>query len=265
MHFYTYDEWYNNAYYSKDNTEIPTGNTRIVPLADISEKYLTIRSCYKNPEFISTYTGTPSISVDLEPVDVDIGCLYLKNGSYSTKSQYRALRGCVQVLGNNFGSTYTDPYIAIYNTGGSAHAEYVEFSQTYKEVLSIDLTHITEYSKILIFQSIYSGAIEFQDARTSLEFAFSDYLPGSSSYNWVDYTYKISTKMYSADSLMIAGAMITVDSVADSPYLIIDCLNQFVYGHVDMDETYDYGILWKAFEPSRSSVPLESSLIHYTK
>ena len=133
MHFYTYDQWYSNTYYSQDNTEIAKGNTRIIDLSTIDGRYLNIRSCWKNPRFVPTlpkYTNNPQfvrtlasspiIYPKMSTIDCDIGCLYqLKYYDESTSSEYRSNRGCIQPLDKQFGSFSSLPYISIMAANGS--------------------------------------------------------------------------------------------------------------------------------------------------
>ncbi len=267
MHFYTYDEWSANAYYSIDAREIPVGGHVILDLDSLNsdeQPYLNIHSCWRTPVFNSTYSsGTPVILPEISPIDCDIGCLYrFKNGR----------KGCIQSLNaadadssGILGSITSYPFIQIV-----VDKYHDAFNQVDTKLLSVNLDYFSEIDQILIFQSVYSGAISFQEMSSFLEFRFKNSL--SSAGNWIadEYKYKIQTNLHSDTSLMMVAALLTFSTSNTSDdininYLTIENLSKFVYGHVDMDQQYDWNLLWKTFVPPSSSKILESSIMHYTK
>ncbi|MDH6284135.1 TerD family protein [Prescottella agglutinans] len=75
-------------------------------------------------------------------VDLDLACLYqLKNGS----------KGVVQALGKSFGNLHHPPYIALDGDDRSGN-------NAGGENLHINLAHLSEFKRILIFAYIYEGA-----------------------------------------------------------------------------------------------------------
>lgn len=275
MHFYTFDDWKSNSYYSKDNKEISKGTSRVI---ELTQEYVTrnpllsIRSCFCQPTFVSTYSGTPSIIPKMPTIDLDVGCLYkLKDGT----------TGSIQYLEDHTGNRGQSPFIEL----DPSEEYYDDYTDLYKEILTIDLFRHwysqVNYDKILIFQSIYSGAISFQESNCSLEiFPCNQYswrynittgeIEHNSEYDYKSYEYKINTNMYSDTSLMIASALITFDTFSSDgvtkKYMTIDSICDFAYGQSDLASRYGWNsMLWKGFIPPSSAEYLESSIMHYTK
>lgn len=74
-------------------------------------------------------------------IDLDLGCLYeLKDGT----------RGVVQALGNSFGSLTAPPYVQLDGDDRSGSA-------SGGENLSINLEHLGDLKRILVFAYIYEG------------------------------------------------------------------------------------------------------------
>lgn len=261
MHFYTYDEWVSHNYYSQDTAQLHKGYTRIFDLSDeeySDKEFLTIRSCWRNPIFISDFTGSPIVKPKMPEIDMDIGCLYKLKGNTNSD---RSKRGCLQYIGDNLGHITSSPYIGTNMWSGY----YDKFTRLEKEVFTVNLNYYDEFEKILIFQSIYSGAISFQEAGSSLEFWLSDTYPGQLGYDYMRYNCKISTDIHSDDSLMVVGAMLTFDQVSSRKYVTIEAICEPVYGHVDMDNKYDWNLLWSTFKPEEGAAYLESSIMHQEK
>ncbi|WP_245814092.1 TerD family protein [Rhodococcus marinonascens] len=75
-------------------------------------------------------------------IDLDLACLYqLKNGS----------KGVVQALGRSFGNLHRPPYIRLDGDDRSGRT-------AGGENLHINLDHLAEFKRILIFAYIYDGA-----------------------------------------------------------------------------------------------------------
>lgn len=274
MHFYTYDEWVSNSYYSVDTREITPSRTQMYDLTENTDKdYLIVRSCWRNPEFVSSYSQSPSIVPTMSTIDCDIGCLYqlrdptdssIDKYSNEGKILYRSRRGVIQEIGNSNGSFSSIPYIV-----RNSVIRFDDFTQQNKKSVCINIgahRRSNVFDRILIFQSVYSGAISFEEMNSNLEFYFSDSNDNSSTYKKFDY--KINTNMNSSDSLMIVGALLTFDNFGTDQlrsYLTIESVCKFVYGHVDMDNEYEVNNLWSCFQHPASSRPLESSIMHYTK
>lgn len=278
MHFYTYDDWIAHAYSTVDARTIIKGQTKVIDLSDEisvhSGQYATLNiSSGYNPinSVKSTYAGRPSLTFSSSNIDCDLGCLYkLKDSTSVPEGNKYGKKGCIQVLGNSIGSNdqFLDsfPYIRLFQPGVD---KYNDADVVNEETISIDLTQFSMFDKILVFQSIYSGAISFQEAETNLKFRFGSYLVTTSQEEQKDYQYIINTNLYSATSLMIVGALLTFETSRqgnNTKYLLtIENISEFVYGHVDMDEKYDWNLLWKGFVPSKNAKVMPSSIMHYSK
>lgn len=291
MHFYTYDEWVANAYYSVDQNEIIPGSSQTIDITEgTSHHYLLVRSCWQYPKFISTYSATNSgIMPEVRPIDCDIGCLWESRATWApdarpTKEEFRNSRGCIQELSNGAsakGDIHTSPYMQLITKSGTTsgvlpYAYYDNFTQEYKKVLAIDLNACKQtIQRILVFQSLYSGAISFEEANSSIELWFTSTFdpsapPTSNQWGWRTYDHKLRTNLHCDTSIMIAAMMLTLDSFGSAPssrkdFLRIDNLSTFVYGHPDMDKSFNWNLLWETFEPPKTSTPLYDSIMHYTK
>lgn len=291
MHFYTYDEWVANATYSKDDKDISVGESRAYKLydahlgsEDVVKTYLKIRSCWRNPVFISTYSKSiPIIKPTTPEIDCDLGCLYEYEFTNSrTTTEIR--KGCIQNLNDMLGTSTNrmryEPYINL-----QYEEEFNNFTQQLQEVMTVNLRNQLRdqvkdndypypyhvFNRILVFQSIYSGSISYQEMNGSLEFYFTDDVNDN---NIKTYDCRISTDLNSSDSLMLAAAMLRFDRLYEvvdgnrrlsAVYLNIENLSRFVYGHVDMDHKFDWNLRWETFQPPENAEILDSSIMHFTK
>ena len=83
-----------------------------------------------------------------EGIDLDLGCLFeLKDGT----------KGCVQALGNAFGSLNQKPYISL--DGDDRTGE-----STDGENLRINGNKLSEIKRILVYTFIYEGVANWQHA-----------------------------------------------------------------------------------------------------
>ena len=118
MHFYTYDEWVSNDYYSIDSGQLYKGDTAIFDLSDPAnqdKRYLTVRSCWNDPRFKSSIVGSPVINPTMPEIDLEIGCLYKLTGN---KPSTRSLRGVIQqISGHVYTEVFEYPYIALTENG----------------------------------------------------------------------------------------------------------------------------------------------------
>ena len=258
MHMYTYDEWVAHNYYLEDSSVIYPGNIRVFDCtSNPTKKYLTIRSCWRNPKFISSQPGSVLIKPKMPDIDLDIGCLYKLTGNTTSD---RSRRGCIQEIKHQWGSLTSEPYIAT----SFLSYDYDIYTGLHKDLMSINLNHYEEFEEILVFQSIYSGAISFQEANSSLEFYFSDKHHGQSGYDNKTSDFKINTCIHSDDTLMIVGASISFDQTTDRHYVTIQSICEPVYGHVDMDNKYNWNLLWETYKTSNPRVLIDS-IMHYDK
>ena len=83
-----------------------------------------------------------------QPIDLDLGCLFeLQDGS----------KGCVQALGNAFGSLNQLPYIALDGDDRSG-------ANSEGENLRINGAKASEIKRVLVYTFIYEGATDWQTA-----------------------------------------------------------------------------------------------------
>jgi len=147
-------------------------------------------------------------------IDLDLGCLYeLKNGK----------KGCVQALGNTFGSLQTEPYIALDGddrTGANANGEN----------LRVNGNMVSSIKRILVFTFIYEGAANWQQANGVVTVK----CPGSQD---------IIVRMdeYGSSDGMCAIAML--ENVNDENFSV-EKLVRFFKGHEAMDRAYGWGMRW---------------------
>ena len=270
MHFYTFDEWLANAYYSEDNSSIPKGSSKVINLTSEypDARYLHIWSCWRTPKFISTVGSDPTIVPTIPEIKSEFGCLYELNyynedldpadinynvpvpeghehDVYKYRVNYRSNRGALQALGRKLGSIARPPFIFLFgNLVTGVVATWYDQNEDYnKQLMTINISQSENIQKILLYQILTEGAIAFEDATTCLELCFSNN-PNASLDDDIDY--RLRTNAHSSDSLMVVAAQLTFDSVGSSRYLIIDNLSQFVYGRVDMDHEFDVNILWRS-------------------
>ena len=83
-----------------------------------------------------------------QSIDLDLGCLYeMKDGQ----------KGCVQALGNAFGSLKNFPFIALDGDDRSGAA-------SDGENLRVNGAHIADFKRILIYTFIYEGVANWKSA-----------------------------------------------------------------------------------------------------
>ena len=290
MHFYTYDEWYNNYYYSQDSTEISRNDTRVIDLSTYSNPwlYLHIRSVWSNPKFTPVGVSDPVVNIQYEPIDCDLGCLYqLKENTEEindSDTPHLQNKGYIQSIDNHWGVRNdvgtgipdfgsSPPYMGLrYITDPVTGVETPliqtkPLSQENFELLTLILRNDTtnfysQFERILIYQCIYSGAISFQDMYSRLEFNVVE-LEDFDKYPYESSTAKIITSLEKNDTWMLAAAMLTFDTIQNHPCLLIENVSQFVYGHVDMDQKFNWNLLWKNYHPKGDYMP--SSIMHFAK
>ena len=149
-------------------------------------------------------------------IDLDLGCLYeLKDGS----------KGCVQALGNVFGTLSKPPYIALDGddrTGAVAGGEN----------LRVNGAMIAKFKRILIYTFIYEGAANWREADGILTVR----CPGSQ---------EIIVRMdeYGSDLGMCAAALL--ENVNNETFSV-EKIIKFFPGHRKMDEAFHWGLKWRA-------------------
>ena len=148
-------------------------------------------------------------------IDLDLGCLYeLKDGE----------KGCVQALGNAFGSLSRAPWIALDGddrTGSSAGGE----------TLRVNGKMASKIRRILVYTFIYDGIANWQQA----DGVVTVRCPGSPD---------IIVRMdeYGSSKGMCAIAML--ENINDT--FSVEKLVHFFSGHKSMDKAYHWGLRWTA-------------------
>ena len=149
-------------------------------------------------------------------IDLDLGCLYeLKNGR----------KGCVQALGNAFGSLSAPPYVALDGddrSGASAAGEN----------LRVNGQKIGEIKRILIFTYIYEGAASWKDA----DGVVTVKCPGSQD---------IIVRMDEYGSSLTMCGIAMLENQNDETFSV-EKLVRFFRGHRDLDQAYGWGLNWVA-------------------
>ena len=148
-------------------------------------------------------------------IDLDLGCLYeLKDGE----------KGCVQALGNAFGSLSRAPWIALDGddrTGSSAGGE----------TLRVNGKMASKIRRILVYTFIYDGVANWQQA----DGVVTVRCPGSPD---------IIVRMdeYGSSKGMCAIAMLENSNDTFG----VEKLVHFFSGHKSMDKAYHWGLRWTA-------------------
>lgn len=277
MHFYTYNDWVAHSYSTTNERDLSKGQTKIV---DVTDRIGQADDQFKRINIFSRYTPTVSVrSTDINPsfdfyssnVNCNLGCLYKVRGTYSGPNSSRyGNSGCIQSLGDALGSQYPSsyqwPYLFLIDEKES-HL-YPELNGGECLTINVEPGYFEMFEKILVFQSIYSGCISYEESQSSLEIQFGK-IPGELNWNPSRYDYRINTTLYSATSLMIVGALITFDvsgsGSSQKRSIIIENISEFVYGHVDMAERFGWGkIRWKSYQPPKSAKVMPDSIMHYS-
>lgn len=147
-------------------------------------------------------------------IDLDLGCLYeLQDGEI----------GCVQALGNDFGSLSRRPWIALDGddrTGSNAAGE----------TLRVNGKMASKIKRILVYTFIYEGVANWQQA----DGVVTVKCPGSPD---------IIVRMdeYGSSKAMCAIAML--ENINDT--FSVEKLVHFFSGHKSMDKAYHWGLRWE--------------------
>ena len=147
-------------------------------------------------------------------IDLDLGCLYeLQDGEI----------GCVQALGNDFGSLSRAPWSALDGddrTGSSAGGE----------TLRVNGKMASKIKRILVYTFIYEGVANWQQA----DGVVTVKCPGSPD---------IIVRMdeYGSSKAMCAIAML--ENINDT--FSVEKLVHFFSGHKSMDKAYHWGLRWE--------------------
>lgn len=149
-----------------------------------------------------------------QAIDLDLGCLFeFKNG----------LKGCVQALGNTFGSLTSPPYIALDGddrSGSSANGEN----------LRVNGKMISQIKRILIYTFIYEGAANWRDA----DGVVTVKCPGSQ---------EIIVRMDEYGSSLPMCAIALLENHNDETFSV-EKIVKFYRGHSNMDQDFHWGLRW---------------------
>ncbi len=149
-----------------------------------------------------------------QPIDLDLGCLFeFKNG----------LKGCVQALGNTFGSLLLPPYIALDGddrTGSSAGGEN----------LRVNGKMISQIKRILVYTFIYEGAANWREANGVVTVK----CPGSQ---------EIIVRMDEYGSSLPMCAIALLENKNNETFSV-EKIVKFYPGHRFMDQDFHWGLQW---------------------
>ena len=149
-------------------------------------------------------------------IDLDLGCLYeLKDGR----------KGCVQALGNAFGSLSAPPWIALDGddrSGASAAGEN----------LRVNGQKLSLIRRVLIYTFIYEGAANWQQA----DGVVTVKCPGSQD---------IIVRMDEYGSQLTMCGIAMLENQNDETFSV-EKLVRFFRGHRDLDQAYGWGLNWVA-------------------
>ncbi len=149
-------------------------------------------------------------------IDLDLGCLYeLKDGR----------KGCVQALGNAFGSLSAPPWIALDGddrSGASAAGEN----------LRVNGQKLSLIKRVLIYTFIYEGVANWQQA----DGVVTVKCPGSQD---------IIVRMDEYGSQLTMCGIAMLENQNDETFSV-EKLVRFFRGHRDLDQAYGWGLNWVA-------------------
>ncbi len=147
-------------------------------------------------------------------IDLDLACLYELSGDR---------KGVVQALGNAFGSFETPPYVQLDaddRTGASAGGEN----------LFVNLAHVAEIRRLLIFAFIYSGVPNFDQAGAVVTLTPARGAP-----------IEVRLDEQAGGARMCAIALLTNQGGND---LVVNREVRYVGGHQELDRTFGWGLNW---------------------
>jgi tellurite resistance protein TerA len=147
-------------------------------------------------------------------IDLDLGCLYeLQDGR----------KGCVQALGNAFGSLVNAPYISLDGDDRSG-------ANSEGENLRVNGSMIPKIKRILVYTFIYEGAANWNEAKGVVTIKCSG-------------NRDIIVKMDEYGSAYTMCAIALLENTG-SDTLGIEKIVRFFRGHMDMDRAFNWGLRW---------------------
>lgn len=149
-------------------------------------------------------------------VDLDLGCLYeLNNGE----------KGCIQALGNAFGTLKQSPYIELDGDDRTG-------SISGGENLRIDGNKISDIKRILVYSFIYKGVANWAEADGVITLSY----PAGPN---------IEVKLDEHRNGQIMCAVAMIENVNNETFKI-ERLVEYYKGHKEMDNAYSWGMNWVA-------------------
>ncbi|WP_432353635.1 TerD family protein [Sporosarcina sp. A2] len=165
----------------------------------------------KKGGFLSSLLGSSKSNLDL-----DLGCLYeLSSGE----------KGCVQALGNAFGSLTSLPYIKLDHDDRTG-------SSTEGETLRINGVHIKDIKRVLVYAFIYEGAAKWSEADGIVKLT-----NGTGE--------EIVVKLNEHRNGQIVCAIAMIENENDETFSV-KRLVEYYQGHAQMDKAHNWGMSWKA-------------------
>ena len=159
--------------------------------------------------FLSSLFGGKNSGIDL-----DLGCLFeLKNGD----------KGCVQALGNSFGSYHNWPYIELDGDDRTG-------SVSNGENLRINGDFLKEIKRIVVYSFIYQGVANWAQADGVVTLSYE---------GGQDIVVRLDE--HRANMGMCAIAMI--ENVNDETFKV-ERLVEYFKGHEALDRAYGWGMSW---------------------
>lgn len=156
----------------------------------------------------------PGLFSRVRAIDLDLGCLYeLENGQ----------SGCVQALGNSFGSLKNPPYIAL---DGDDRTGAVSGGEN----LRINGSEVSKIKRVLVYTFIYEGAADWQEADGVVTIK----CPGSEDV-------VVRMDEYGSKEPMCAIALL--ENNQDQTFSV-EKVVRFFSGHAEMDEAFGWGLHW---------------------
>lgn len=149
-------------------------------------------------------------------VDLDLGCLF-----EFTDGQ----KGCVQALGNAFGSFDTPPYVMLDGDDRTG-------AVTTGENLRINGAKIADIQRVLVYAFIYEGAANWSEADGVVTLKY----PGGADI-------EVRLDEHRNGKIMCAIAMI--ENVNNETFRV-ERLVEYFDGHQQMDRAYNWGMRWTA-------------------
>ncbi|RJS60813.1 TerD family protein [Bacillus sp. PK3_68] len=148
--------------------------------------------------------------------DLDLGCLFELNSGE---------KGCVQALGNAFGSLNNRPYIQLDHddrTGASAGGEN----------LRINGSRLADIKRVLVYAFIYEGAANWSEADGVVRLTYS-------------HGEEIVVKLDEHRNGQIMCAIAMIENVQNETFSVKRLVEYFP-GHKQMDRAYNWGMNWVA-------------------